>query len=113
MQRVTGSLGAESFAAATADLPTVFVLGLAVPVDALLFNAAAVVHEGRVCLLVRAEDQVARIIMTADQTAATLELAKGKSAIVELPSEVRDLLVTSPAVADAVLRDRRRVLPCG
>ncbi len=38
----------EAFAAATADLPTVFVLGLAVPVDALLFNAAAVVHGGRV-----------------------------------------------------------------
>lgn len=53
--------------------------------------------------------QVARVILTADQTAATLELAKGKSAIVELPSDVRDLLVTSPAVADAVLRDKRRV----
>ena len=38
----------DTFAADTADLPTVFVLGLAVPVDALLFNAAAVVHGGRV-----------------------------------------------------------------
>jgi NAD+ synthase (glutamine-hydrolysing) len=38
----------DSVAAATADLPTVFVLGLAVPVDSLLFNAAAVVHRGRV-----------------------------------------------------------------
>ncbi len=38
----------ESFAEGTADLPTVFVLGLAVPVDALLFNAAAVVHRGQV-----------------------------------------------------------------
>ena len=38
----------DAFAADTADLPTVFVLGLAVPVDALLFNAAAVVHGGRV-----------------------------------------------------------------
>ncbi len=45
----------DAFAAATADLPTVFVLGLAVPVDALLFNAAAVVHGGRVlgCVLAR------------------------------------------------------------
>ena len=38
----------ESFAADTADLPTVYVLGLAVPVGALLFNAAAVVHRGTV-----------------------------------------------------------------
>lgn len=61
----------------------------------------------------RAEDQVARIVMTADQTAATLELAKGKSAIVELPSEVRDLLVTNPQIADAVLRDKRRIYIVG
>lgn len=57
--------------------------------------------------------QVARVVLTADQTAASLELAKGKSAIVELPSDVRDLLVTSPTVADAVLRDRRRVYIVG
>lgn len=40
--------GLERFAAETADVATVFVLGLAVPVDSLLFNAAAVVHRGRV-----------------------------------------------------------------
>ena len=38
----------ESFATDTADCPTVYVLGLAVPVGALLFNAAAVVHCGRI-----------------------------------------------------------------
>jgi len=57
--------------------------------------------------------QVARVVLTADRTAASLELAKGKSAIVELPADVRDLLVTSPAVADAVLRDKRRVYIVG
>ena len=62
---------------------------------------------------VRAEEQVARIVMTADQSAATLELAKGKSAIVELPNEVRDLLVTNPQIADAVLRDKRRIYIVG
>ena len=62
---------------------------------------------------VRAEEQVARIVMTADQSAATLELAKGKSAIVELPTEVRDLLVTNPQIADAVLRDKRRIYIVG
>lgn len=38
----------ESFAADTAGFPTVYVLGLAVPVGALLFNAAAVVHRGAI-----------------------------------------------------------------
>lgn len=64
-------------------------------------------------VMARAEDQVARVVMTADQSAATLELAKGKSAIVELPSEVRDLLVTNPQIADAVLRDKRRIYIVG
>src|SRR5688572_9165252 len=36
--------GLEAFARETADAGTVFVLGLAVPVQAQLFNAAAVVH---------------------------------------------------------------------
>jgi NAD+ synthase (glutamine-hydrolysing) len=38
----------EQFAADTADLPTVFVLGLAVAVGGQLFNCAAVVHHGRI-----------------------------------------------------------------
>ena len=39
--------GLETFARDTADAGTVFVVGLAVPVQAQLFNAAAVVHRGR------------------------------------------------------------------
>jgi pilus assembly protein CpaC len=58
-------------------------------------------------------DQVTRIVLTADQTATTLELAKGKSAIIELPTDIRDLLVTNPAIADAVLRDKRRIYVVG
>lgn len=54
-------------------------------------------------------DGVTRISLTADQGAATVDLAKGKSAIIELPTDVRDLLVTNPTVADAVLRDQRHV----
>lgn len=41
-------LALEQLAAETADLPTVLVLGLTVPVGPLIFNAAAVVHRGRV-----------------------------------------------------------------
>ena len=38
----------ERFARETADAPTVFVLGLAVAVGGQLFNAAAIVHRGRI-----------------------------------------------------------------
>lgn len=58
-------------------------------------------------------EQVVRITLTADQNAAAVELAKGKSAIIELPTDVRDLLVTNPAIADAVLRDKRRIYVVG
>jgi len=58
-------------------------------------------------------EQVVRITLTADQNAAAVELARGKSAIIELPSDVRDLLVTNPAIADAVLRDKRRIYVVG
>ena len=58
-------------------------------------------------------EQVVRITLTADQNAAAIELAKGKSAIIELPTDVRDLLVTNPATADAVLRDKRRIYVVG
>ncbi len=58
-------------------------------------------------------DQIPRIYLTADQGAASIDLAKGKSAIIELPSDVRDLLVTNPLVADAVLRDKRRIYVVG
>ena len=47
--------GLYAFAAGTAELPTVFVLGLAVPVQSLLFNAAAVVHRGQVLAYVPKE----------------------------------------------------------
>ena len=58
-------------------------------------------------------DQVTRITLTSDQAAHGIELARGKSAIIELPSDVRDLLVTNPIVADAVLRDKRRIYVVG
>ncbi len=47
--------GLDTFAAETTELPTVFVLGLAVPVQSLLFNAAAVVHRGQVLAFVPKE----------------------------------------------------------
>jgi len=43
----------------------------------------------------------------------SLSLPRGKSAIIELPVDVRDLLVTNPVVADAVLRSPRRIYVLG
>jgi pilus assembly protein CpaC len=57
-------------------------------------------------------DGVLRVDLTASG-AQSLTLARGKSAIVELPVDVRDMLVTNPAVADAVLRGPRRIYVLG
>jgi pilus assembly protein CpaC len=57
----------------------------------------------------READTVLRVDLTAGTGSRTLDLPRGKSAIVELPVDVRDVLVTNPAVADAVLRTPRRI----
>ena len=57
-------------------------------------------------------DQVLRIDLTT-AGAQSLVLSRGKSAIIELPVDVRDMLVTNPAVADAVLRGPRRIYVLG
>jgi pilus assembly protein CpaC len=43
----------------------------------------------------------------------SLSLPQGKSAIVDLPVDVRDVLVSNPGVADAVLRSPRRIFIMG
>lgn len=43
----------------------------------------------------------------------TLALAKGKSAIIDLPADARDILMSNPKVADAVLRTPRRIYLLG
>lgn len=43
----------------------------------------------------------------------SLALPTGKSAIIELPVDARDVLVTNPAVADAMLRSPRRIFILG
>jgi pilus assembly protein CpaC len=57
-------------------------------------------------------DQVLRIDLTSSG-AQSLALSRGKSAIIELPVDVRDMLVTNPVVADAVLRGPRRIYVMG
>jgi pilus assembly protein CpaC len=43
----------------------------------------------------------------------SLSIPRGKSAIIELPVDARDVLLTNPAVADAVLRSPRRIYIMG
>ncbi|HEY4030120.1 MAG TPA: type II and III secretion system protein family protein [Caulobacteraceae bacterium] len=52
-------------------------------------------------------------LSTAGGSAKSLNLPLGKSAMVDLPADARDVLVTNPAVADAVLRSRRRISVLG
>ncbi len=53
---------------------------------------------------------VLRVELTGSGPAArTLALGKGKSALVELPVDARDVSVTTPTIADVVLRTPRRI----
>jgi len=47
------------------------------------------------------------------QAGKTLSIPRGKSAIVELPVDARDVLVTNPLVADTVLRSPRKIYVMG
>jgi pilus assembly protein CpaC len=62
----------------------------------------------------KTEEGVVRVDLSASGAATQpLTLPRGKSAIVELPVDARDVLVTNPAVADAVLRSPRRIYVMG
>lgn len=54
-----------------------------------------------------------RVDLAAGGASQDLSLPRGKSAIIELPVDVRDILITNPAVADAVLRTPRRIYVLG
>ena len=61
-----------------------------------------------------AEPSVLHVDLASSGAAArVLNLPLGKSAVVELPVDARDVLVTNPSVADAVLRSRRRISVLG
>ena len=52
---------------------------------------------------------VLRVDLTGGSATRNLALGKGKSAIVELPVDARDVTVTNPAVADVLLHTPRRI----
>ncbi|MGE0045127.1 MAG: type II and III secretion system protein family protein [Hyphomonadaceae bacterium] len=59
-------------------------------------------------------DQTIQITMGGNSAnAASLILPLGKAAIIDLPSDARDVLLSNPAIADAVVRTSRRVYVIG
>lgn len=54
-----------------------------------------------------------RIDLDGGGAARNLALPRGKSAVIDLPVDVRDILITNPAVADAVLRSPRQIYVLG
>lgn len=58
-------------------------------------------------------DHVMRVDLQGGTARQRLSLPRGKSAIIELPVDARDVLVTNPAVADVVLRTPRRLYVLG
>lgn len=58
-------------------------------------------------------DHVMRVDLQGGAARQRLSLPRGKSAIIELPVDARDVLVTNPAVADVVLRTPRRMYVMG
>jgi pilus assembly protein CpaC len=60
-----------------------------------------------------AQSAVVRVNLTGGTASQSLNLPTGKSAIIELPVDVRDVLVTNPGVADAMLRSPRRIFILG
>jgi pilus assembly protein CpaC len=49
----------------------------------------------------------------ASTASQSLSIPRGKSAVVDLPVDAREVLVTNPQVADAVLRTPRRIYVMG
>jgi pilus assembly protein CpaC len=60
-----------------------------------------------------AEPQTLHVDLAAAEGARSISIPRGKSAIIDLPVDARDVLVTNPQVADAVLRSARRIYVIG
>ena len=60
------------------------------------------------------ESAVVRVNLSSQGAAAqSVSIPRGKSAVIELPVDVRDVLVSDPKVADAVLRSPRQIYVMG
>lgn len=89
------------------------VLALGLATLGLAPQARAQTDASTVAAAAGATTSVVRVDLSAGPTSQTLTLPRGHSAIIELPVDARDVLVTSPSVADAVLRSPRRIYVLG
>jgi pilus assembly protein CpaC len=80
-------------------------------VAAMLVAIAAMAGAGEA--LAGASDYQSQIMAGSGQTSRTVKLGLNKSLIVELPRDARDVLVSNPAIADAVIRSSRRIYLTG
>jgi len=63
---------------------------------------------------VAGQGEVVRVNLSNQGSASqSVSIPKGKSAIIELPADVRDVMVSDPKVADAILRSSRRIYVLG
>lgn len=81
--------------------------GLALALTVSLAAASAALAQTTGSALIRVD------LSAAGGAVQSLALPMGKSAIIELPVDARDVLVTNPGVADAVLRSPRRIFVLG
>lgn len=72
---------------------------------ALILGLAALPHPAQA-------QQVVRVGVGSDAS-QSMSLPRGQSAVIELPVDVRDVMVSNPAVADAVLQSPRRIVLMG
>lgn len=87
--------------------------GPALALAALAPSAALAQNAALAAAGAAANSAVVRVDLSNGAASQSLALPRGKSAIIELPTDARDVLVTNPKVADAVLRTPRRIYVLG
>jgi pilus assembly protein CpaC len=81
---------------------------------AILFAASAVSAQAAPVPYVPSQGASMRVTtQSAPVKTQVLNLAKGRSAVIDLPADASDVFVSNPAVADAVLRTPRRIFVLG
>ncbi len=80
---------------------------------AILFAASAVSASAAPVPYVPSPSAMRVTTQTAPVRTQVMNLAKGRSAVIDLPADASDVFVSNPAVADAVLRTPRRIFVLG
>ena len=75
---------------------------------AAVIAAVAVVATGRDAA---AEQRIAGVqVISSDATARSVSLGVNKSLVIELPTDIKDVLVSNEKIVNAIMRSKRRVL---